>query len=56
METQLVKLQTKLLLSIADKIEKDCYTALETATLSHTATVTAESIADAIGKFGGRFR
>lgn len=42
----------QLLLSLAVKIEKDCYTALEGATLTHTATVTAESIADAIGKFG----
>ncbi len=42
----------QLLLSIADKIEKDCYTALETATLKHTATVSATSIADAIGLFG----
>ena len=29
----------QLLLSIADKIEKDCYTALEGATLKHTASV-----------------
>ena len=42
----------QLLLSLAVKIEKDCYTALEGATLTHTAAVTAESIADAIGKFG----
>ena len=42
----------QLLLSIADKIEKDCYTALETATLKHTATVSTTAIADAIGLFG----
>ena len=42
----------QLLLSLAVKIEKDCYTALEGATLKHTATVTAASIADAIGLFG----
>ena len=42
----------QLLLSIADKVEKDCYTALGGATLKHTATVTAEAIADAIGLFG----
>ena len=42
----------QLLLSIADKVEKDCYTALEGATLKHTATVSASAIADAIGLFG----
>jgi N4-gp56 family major capsid protein len=42
----------QLLLSIADKVEKDCYTALGGATLKHTAAVTAEAIADAIGLFG----
>ena len=42
----------QLLLSIADKVEKDCYTALEGATLKHTATVSTTSIADAIGLFG----
>ena len=42
----------QLLLSIADKIEKDCYTALEGATLKHTATVSTAAIADAIGLFG----
>ena len=42
----------QLLLSIADKVEKDCYTALEGATLKHTATVTASAIADASGLFG----
>ena len=42
----------QLLLSIADKIEKDCYTALEGATLSHTAAVSTTAIADAIGLFG----
>ena len=42
----------QLLLSIASKVEKDCYAALEGATLKHTATVSAEAIADAIGKFG----
>ena len=42
----------QLLLSIADKIEKDCYTALETATLKHTAAVSTTAIADAIGLFG----
>ena len=41
----------QLLLSIADKVEKDCYTALGGATLKHTAAVTAEAIADAIGLF-----
>ena len=42
----------QLLLSIADKIEKDCYTALETATLKHNAAVSTTAIADAIGLFG----
>ena len=42
----------QLLLSIADKVEKDCYTALESATLKHTATVSTSAIADAIGLFG----
>ena len=42
----------QLLLSIADKVEKDCYTALEGATLKHTATVSTSAIADAIGLFG----
>ena len=42
----------QLLLSIADKIEKDCYTALEGATLKHTAEVSTTAIADAIGLFG----
>jgi hypothetical protein len=42
----------QLLSSIADKVEKDCYTALEGATLKHTATVSTSAIADAIGLFG----
>ena len=42
----------QLLLSIASKVEKDCYTALEGATLKHTATVSTSAIADAIGLFG----
>lgn len=45
----------QILLSIANKIEADAFTALRTATLSHTVTtetISREDIADAMVKFG----
>lgn len=42
----------QLLLSIASKVEKDCYAALDTASLKHTSAINSDAIADATALFG----
>lgn len=47
------EIASQLLTSLASKVEKDCFVALNTATLKHvSAVINADAIADAVVKFG----
>ena len=46
------EIASQLLTSIASKVEADCFTALGTATLKQVGDVSADTVADALVKFG----
>ena len=46
------EIASQLLTSIASKVEADCFAALATASLTQSGTVSADTVADALVKFG----